>query len=102
MKIYWNLKAIPELNDQPASIRLKAWFACVNKTLLHWQVWVAFSGAILPGTAIYIALALTNYMLIGLVVFILLVFPSVMIFNQIQCEIIRPYIRKYLNKTQNK
>jgi len=99
MKIYWNLKTIPELQDKPLNLRLMAWFCCVHKTLFHWQIWPPFIIAI--GLCFLSAYFVAIYRsIIGGTLFFLLSFVAIMILNNIQCSIIRPYLREYF--TSNK
>lgn len=42
MRIYWNLKSIPELDGLESSQRRKIWRACCLRPFRHWLAWVAF------------------------------------------------------------
>jgi hypothetical protein len=112
MTFYYSMKSIPELTQLPARMRWRAWFACVHKTLRHWQTWLACGAAqapILVFFALFIWLAPSSLLalgesgrdfwlpivLAGLGV-VLLSAPGILIFSHIQSEIIRPYLREYL------
>jgi len=112
MTFYWTLKSIPELTQLPARMRWRAWYACVDKTFRHWQTWLACAAAVAP-ILVFLFLGLLMWpassspaelashdealpvFLAALGVF-LLSLPGILIFGQIQSEIIRPYLRAYL------
>ena len=100
-KIYWNLKSIPELKDLPTRQRWKAWFVCVNKAHKHWRVRLAFLfTAVVPQSLLFLMLIVYEQLLVGLILFCVLMIPAIMIFSQIQCEAIRPYLKKYTEEIE--
>lgn len=97
MKLYWGLKSIPELEGLPFRLRWNAWFACVNKAMRHWRVKLAFYLAVaIPGSIYILLLIAYDNILFGLAVYCVLSLPTITIFNQIRCEAIRPYLKKYV------
>jgi hypothetical protein len=97
MQIYWSLKLIPELKDLPPRQRRKAWFTCVGKDR-SWKI--RLSGWLLTyiPIAISLLLAILINVYLGIAVLVLLLIPGLMIFNQIQSDSLRPYLKKYIEE----
>jgi hypothetical protein len=112
MAFYYSLKSIPELAQLPAQMRWRAWFACVHKTFWHRQTWLALIAAEAPlfvFVGFLVWLEPSSYLpdlaesghqwlplaLAGLGV-LLLSAPGILIFSNIQSEMIRPYLRDHL------
>jgi hypothetical protein len=114
MQIYWSLKSIPELNGLERSKRGKVWRACCLRPFRHWQAWVIslspfvvmFIGAVLglwidgqmwvlfgrtsPEVGELRFPAATVGLMLGAGFF------ASLVFGQIFSQIMRPYLRNYL------
>src|SRR4029453_6936330 len=115
---YWSLKSIPELAELPLLARSRAWFICVHKTFRHWQTWLGCLSGFAPLLFFFFMFfSLWPSLVLSLVEFgrnfwptVLLValgagllsVPGIMLFGNIQAEVIRPYLREYLARRSAK
>ena len=95
MNIYWSLKSIPELRDLSPTQRTVAWFVCVHNTFRHWQTWTWCIVSI--GLCITSAILLVRSLVAGSSLLILALATTIA-FGHRQSVIIRPYLKKYLEK----
>ena len=98
MKLYLNLKDLPECRDIAFKQRLVAWFCCFHKTLFHWPVVLLFvSGIASCLLGVYIIMIYESFTIGSLVLLLSLVLITA--FKHVQYCYVRPYLRDYFATT---